>query len=167
MTILASLSLHSAIFLSSWFHPLHVSVTEIEMNEADKRLEIMMRVFMDDLEVTLRKEFRYPELDILNPKEATLDEMMGAYLNTHFKISLDGRIQTVKYLGHEPEGDAFIFYLEVSNVKKWQAIQIQNSIIMEVYNDQSNLVHVTLNETVRSLRLTRNTPADRLTFDHK
>ncbi len=165
MTLLTSLPLYSAIFLSSWLHPLHVSVTEIEMNDADKRLEIMMRVFMDDLEVALRKEFRYPDLDILNPKEATLDEMMGAYLNAHFRISLDSKPQTVKYLGHEQEGDAFIFYLEVSNVKKWQTIQIQNNIIMEVYNDQSNLVHVTMNEMVRSLRLTRNMPTDRLTFD--
>ena len=84
MTLLASLSLHGAILLASLFHPLHVSVTEIEMNDTDKRLEIMMRVFMDDLEVTLRKEFRQPELDILNPKEATLDEMMSTYLKGPF-----------------------------------------------------------------------------------
>jgi len=122
-------------------------------------------VFMDDLEVSLRKEFRYPELDILSPKEATLDEMMSAYLSAHFKISLDNRSQTIKYLGHEPEGDAFIFYLEVKNVKKWQTIQIQNDIIMEVYKDQSNLVHVTMNEMVRSLRLIKNIPIDKLTFD--
>ena len=38
----------------SFVHPIHVSVTEIEMDEKDKRLEIMMRVFTDDLELTLR-----------------------------------------------------------------------------------------------------------------
>ena len=74
----------------------------------------MMRVFMDDLEVTLRKEFRYPELDILDPKEATLNQMMSAYLSSHFKISLDNKPQTIKYLGHEQEGDAFIFFIEVA-----------------------------------------------------
>lgn len=165
MTLLASLSLHGAIILASSFHPLHVSVTEIEMNDASKRLEIMMRVFIDDLEVTLRKELRHPELDILNPKEATLDEMMSTYLKAHLKISLDNKSQVTKYLGHEQEGDAIIFYLEVNNVKKWQTIQILNDIIMEVYKDQSNLVHVTMNETVRSLRLIRTLPQDRLTFD--
>jgi hypothetical protein len=115
----------------------------------------MMRVFMDDLEVTLRKEFRYPELDILHPREATLDEMMEAYLKTHFKLSLDDKPQTTTFIGHEQEGDAFVFFIEVSNVKKWQTIKVQNDIIMEIYPDQSNLVHVTMNETVRSLRLTR------------
>ena len=43
-------------YLVTLFHPLHVSVTEIEMDDKDKRLEIMMRVFMDDLEVTLRRK---------------------------------------------------------------------------------------------------------------
>lgn len=162
-----SFSFPLAFFLVTWLHPLHVSVTEIEMNDTEKRLQIMMRVFMDDLEVTLRKEFRYPELDILDPKEATLNQMMGAYLSSHFKISLDNKPQTIKYLGHEQEGDAFIFFIEVANVKKWKTIQVQNDIIMDVYHDQSNLVHVTVKETVRSLRLTRNIPVDKLTFDIK
>jgi hypothetical protein len=73
----------------------------------------------------------------------------------------------VNYLGHEREGEAFIFYIEVSKVKRWKTIQILNSIITETHDDQSNLVHVTVNEKVRSLRLTRDTPVDKLTFDTK
>ena len=152
-------------FLTS-LHPMHVSVTEIEMNSKEKRLEIMMRVFMDDLEVTLRRKYQNPELDVLNPKGKTLDQMMEEYLKLHFKISLDNKSQVMKYLGHEMEGDAFIFYIEVDKVKKWKTIQIQNDIIMESFDDQSNLVHVTSNETVRSLRLTSKKSVDQLTFDN-
>ena len=90
---------------------------------------------------------------------------MSTYIKGHFKISLDNVPQATKYIGHELDGDAIVFYIEVSNVNKWQTIQVLNDIIMDVYNDQSNLVHVTKNETVRSLRLTRRIPADRLTFD--
>ena len=36
---------------------------------------------------------------------------------------------------------------------------------METYDDQSNLVHVTVKEKVRSLRLTKNNPTDELEFD--
>lgn len=153
------------LLLASFSHPLHVSVTEIEMNEKEKRLEIMMRVFVDDLETTFRENYHEPELDIINPKGKSLDQMMEGYLKTHFKILLDNRQQVIKFLGHELEGEAFIFYIEVSNVKAWKAIDIQNDIITDVYGDQSNLVHVTQKETVRSLRLTRNHPKDKLTFD--
>ena len=128
----------------------------------------MMRVFIDDFELTLRNDLQQPELDILDPKNGmTRDQMIGNYLNKHFKISLDAKPQKTKYLGHEQESDAFIFYIEVSNVKKWKTIQIQNDIITETHDDQSNLVHVTVGEKVKSLRLTRNTPADKLTFDIK
>jgi hypothetical protein len=117
------------------------------MDHKDQRLEIMMRVFMDDLEVTLREKYKTPDLDVLNPKGRTLDQMVEEYLKVHFKIALDNKAQLMKYLGHEQEGDAFIFYIEVDKVKKWRTIQIQNDIIMEIYDDQSNLVHVTSNET--------------------
>ncbi|MEO7987978.1 MAG: DUF6702 family protein [Chryseolinea sp.] len=149
------------------FHPLHVTVTEIEFDEKEKRLEIMMRVFADDLETTMRKQFNQPELDIIRPKGTTVDQMMTEYLKNHLKISLEGKPQKVTYLGHEIEGEAFIFYIEVSNVKKLKTISVSNDILMEIHNDQSNLVHVTVRGTVRSLRLTTEKASDKLTFDSK
>ncbi len=152
------------LYLAWVLHPMHVSVTEINMNDADKRLEITMRVFIDDLELTLRHHFRQPELDVLDPKGQTLDALMAGYLKDRFKIALDGKPQMVKYLGSERDHEAFIFYIEVEKIKKWQTIQVLNSIITETYDDQSNLVHVMVGETVRSLRLTRRQPSDILTF---
>jgi hypothetical protein len=165
------LDLQSIFFFStirlmvSFIHPIHVSVTEIEMDEKDKRLEIMMRVFTDDLELTLRQATGQRELDLLSQSESARDEVVSNYLKGHFKIALDGKSQKINYLGHEQEDAALIFYIEVPNVKKWKTIQIQNDIIMETHSDQSNLVHVTVQEKIRSLRLTKNNPVDKLTFD--
>ncbi|MCD9016294.1 DUF6702 family protein [Parachryseolinea silvisoli] len=145
-------------------HPLHVSVTEVAFDEKDKALEIMMRVFVDDLEVVMRNRLKQPELDITVPKGITVDEMMGPYLAEHFTIQLDGKAQKVKYLGHEKEGEAFIFYVEVSPVKRWKKIQVTNSVIMETYRDQSNLVHVTVQGKVKSLRLTADESTGQLDF---
>jgi len=152
-------------FIVSMLHPLHVSVTEIEMKEPDKRLEIMVRIFMDDLESTLRETYEIPDLDILKPKNKTLDQMMKEYLGNHLKIELDGKMQVLDYLGHEDEGQAFIFYVEVNKVKKWKTIEVTNDIMMGTFRDQSNLVHVTVGETVKSLRMTRAKPRDKLTFE--
>jgi hypothetical protein len=146
-------------------HPIHVSVTEIEMDEKDKRLEVMMRVFADDLELTLRKATNQPELDILAISDKQRDDLVSKYLAAHFKVSLDKKLQKHQYLGHEQEDLAFVFYIEVPNVEKWKTIQVMNNVIMETYDDQSNLVHVTVKEKVRSMRLTRNNPSDELEFD--
>jgi hypothetical protein len=148
-------------------HPIHVSVTEIEFDEKEKALEIMMRVFIDDLQLSLQKKLNQPELDLLNPGDGTTtDRLVSDYLKDHFKVSLDSKIQKTTYLGHERESEAFIFYIEVKQVKKWKTINVQNDIIMSTYDDQSNLVHVYVKEEVKSLRLTKNTPSDKLTFDN-
>jgi hypothetical protein len=151
-----------------YLHPIHVSVTEVDFDKKEQSLQIMMRVFIEDLETTLRNARKDPELDILEPAGGqTTDSLAEAYLKEHFKISLDGRPQKMKYLGHEREADAFIFYIEVSNVKPWRTISVVNDIIMSTYSDQSNLVHVYVDDNVKSLRLTTNTPADHLTFDNQ
>lgn len=167
MTLLTSLSGFAQILaLGFYLHPIHVSVTEIEFDEKDQALEIIMRVFIDDLELSLRNSLQQPELDIVHPKGGmTTDQLVGNYLKEHFKISLDNRLRPTNYLGHERESEAFIFYIEVTDVKKWKTISIHNDIIMATHDDQSNIVHVYVNDKVKSLRLTRNTPADKLTFD--
>lgn len=127
----------------------------------------MIRVFADDLETTLRKQLNQPELDIMSPKGATLDQMMTDYLKNHFSIALENKLQKVSYLGHESEGEAFVFYVEVANVKKVKTILVKNDFLMETHDDQSNLVHVTVNGTIRSLRLISDKRSDKLTFDAK
>lgn len=154
--------------LSVFLHPMHVSVTEIEFDEKDKALEIMMRVFIDDLELSIKNKLNQPDLDLMEPKNGkTIDQMVSEYLKSNFKISLDGKPQQTVYLGHEREDDALIFYIEVSKVKKFKTIQVQNTIITETHEDQNNLVNVTVRQTVKSLRLTRSTPVDKITFDTK
>ena len=155
-----------AIQFVFYLHPIHVSVTEIEFDKKDAALEIMMRVFIDDLELTLRNSVNNAELDILNPPAGTtIDQLMSNYLTDHFQIALDGKARDPRYLGHEREGDAMIFFIEVADVSNWKTIKVHNDIIMSTYEDQSNLVHVYVDDKVKSLRLTRDTPADSLTFD--
>jgi hypothetical protein len=168
MTFIAQLLIYIQFLGIGTLHPLHVSVTEIEFDQKDKALETMMRVFIDDFELTLREDLKQPELDIMDPKNGlTTDQMAQAYIEKHFRVSLDNKLQKIKYLGHEQEAEAFIFYIEVPNVKKWKTITVFNDIMTEIHDDQSNLVHVTVAGTVKSLRLTRNTPSDKLSFDSK
>jgi hypothetical protein len=154
----------SLFWCSHALHPIHISVTEIEYDEKDKALEIMMRVFMDDLEITMKKRHQDPNLDITRPTKLSLDQMMEEYLKSHFIMRLDEKVQRHQYLGHERDGDAFVFYIEVPKVKKWNKITVTNSVLMETYEDQSNLVHVRVAGKIKSLRLVKKNPSGILTF---
>lgn len=157
--------LYSLLFA---LHPVHLSVTEIQHSEKDKALQITSRIFIDDLELSIRNKLKQPELDIMNPKNGmTTDQLADSYLNEHLKISIDGKPQKLNLLGHETEGFAIIFYLEVPNVKKFKTLEVHDSVIMETYEDQSNLVHVTYKGPVKSVRLVRDKPAEIFRFAEK
>ena len=146
-------------------HPIHISVADIQYREDRKSLEIILRVFVDDLELSIRNKRGEPELDILEPKnDLRTEDMVAPYLKERFRIYLDNKLQTYNFLGYEMEGEAMVCYIEVEKVKKWQQIKVHNSIITETYDDQNNLVHVTLNNKVKSLRLTRQKPEGTLSF---
>jgi hypothetical protein len=148
-----------------YLHPIHISVADIHYREDRKSLEIMLRIFVDDLELSIRNLRLEPELDILYPQNGlSTQDMVVPYLKDRFKIYLDGKAQTYNFLGFEMEGEAMVCFIEVEKVKKWQQIKVHNSIITETYDDQNNLVHVTVNNKVKSMRLTRQNPEGTLGF---
>jgi hypothetical protein len=146
-------------------HPVHISVTEINYSEKDKALQIMSRIFIDDLELAIRNERNLPELDIMMPANgSTTDKLVAEYLKKHLRIKLDGKLQKLNYLGHEVEDAALICYIEIEGVKKVKSLEVFDEVIMAVHRDQSNLVHITYKSPVKSIRLTGEKPSEVFMF---
>ena len=142
-------------------HAIHVSVSEISYSEKDKALQITSRIFIDDLELAIRSKLNTPELDILHPNNGqTTDQLVSAYLTDHLKFKLDNKPVKIKYLGSEIEDVALICYIEIEGVKKFKMLEVLNTVIQEIHNDQSNLVHITYKGPVKSFRLMKDKPSD-------
>lgn len=149
-------------------HPMHVSVTEVEYSEKNKSLQIISRIFIDDLELSIRRKVNSESLDLLQPGNgSTTDQLVSAYLSDHIKIKLDGKPVKINYIAHEIEDLAIICYLEVENVKKIKSLEITDTVIQETHEDQSNLVHITYKGPVKSYRLTSEKPTDIVKFESK
>jgi hypothetical protein len=151
-----------------YLHPVHLSVTEITYSEKDKALQMTSRIFIDDLELSIRRDVKDEELDLLKPGNGkTTDQLVSAYLAKHLKVKVDGKLVPQKYLGSEIEDVAIICYIEMPNIKKLKTVETMNDVIQETHADQSNLVHVTYKGKLKSLRLTMEKPSDILTFEPK
>ncbi|MEI9919404.1 MAG: DUF6702 family protein [Bacteroidota bacterium] len=148
-----------------WFHPIHLSITEIEHNEKSKALQVTMRIFIDDLELSIRKKINDQELDLLEPGGGkTTDNLVKEYLAETVKMKVDKKAVKLNYIGHEIEGPAIICYVEIENIKKFSTIEVTNRVILETHDDQSNLVNVNYKEKVKSIRLTNDSPTASVTF---
>jgi hypothetical protein len=151
-----------------FLHPVHLSVSEINYSEKDKSLQITSRIFLDDLELSIRNQLKQPDLDLLEPGPGlTSEKLISDYVIKRFSVKLDGKVQKLNFLGFEREDPAVICYIEIENVKKFKTIEVKNEVIMETHDDQSNLIHVTYKGPVKSLRLIRDKSADVLTFESK
>lgn len=151
-----------------WAHPIHISVTEINYSEKDKALQITTRLFIDDLELAIRKHVGNPDLDILEPPAGnTTDQLVKDYLARHLVVKVDGKLAKANYLGSEREDMALICYIELPGIKKIKRLDVRYDAIMEIHDDQSNLVHVTYKSPVKSTRLLADKREDVFLFDGK
>lgn len=155
------------ISLALALHPIHLSVTEVEYSDKDKTLQITTRIFIDDLELSVRKAVRQPELDLLKPTGSTTDQLVSDYLKRHLSLRVDGKPVILNYLGHETEDVAIICYIETPVIRKASTVEIANTVIQETHADQSNIVHLTFNGSVQSARLTVEQPSFVFTIPKK
>src|SRR4026207_1215483 len=80
-------------------HPFHVSVVEIEHNAAEKTLEISCKIFTDDFEKILVKNYK-TKVDLINPPDhKAMDTLVKKYLRSHLFINADGKPVNLTYLG--------------------------------------------------------------------
>lgn len=147
------------------FHPYHVSVCEIEYKSIEQTLQVTHRIFIDDLEAALRDQHQEEWFDIVNPQnEQQRDTWIKEYVSQRFSIRLNNDLIKGNYLGHEFEYDVIFCYIEYSDCIEIKNIEVTNTILLDQFEDQTNLVHVTFNDNVKSLKLEPRKPKGTLEF---
>jgi hypothetical protein len=134
-------------------HPFHVSVTEVNHNATDKTLEISCKLFTDDFEKVLAKNYNI-KTDLIHPtNRAAMDSLIKKYIQSHLSIKVNGKPVSFSYLGFEHENEAVYSYVEVSNVVSAGKIEITNSLMYDLFDDQVGILHVTVNGSRKSSKL--------------
>ncbi|HFA50660.1 MAG TPA: hypothetical protein ENJ95_16760 [Bacteroidetes bacterium] len=125
-------------------HDIHLSKCAITYVEDKNMLDIQWHIWLDDLAVGLQK-FGAADLQLLSDNEAEgADEKLVEYLQTKMSISINGTPFNFSFKKKEASEDllAVWVHLEVKNVASLKSIKIQNGLLMEVFGDQQNIVHV-------------------------
>lgn len=145
-------------------HKFYVSVTEIEYNQKTQSLQIISRVFIDDLEKLLQK--RYDASILLSEKNESkkVTDLLKKYIGQKMEIQVDGKAYKLNYIGKEYENDIALIYLEIPNVPEFKNIRIKNAILTDMFSEQKNLVHVEYKGETKSLILTSGKDEDLIIF---
>lgn len=135
------------------FHPLHVSTTEVNFNQKEKSLEISCRIFTDDFEEVLAKQYK-AKVDLNKASmQKAMDELIKNYVNTHLQYNVNGKNANAAYVGFEIDHEATNVYLEITNVATLQNLTLNNSLMYDLFDDQMNILHVEKAGTRKSVRV--------------
>ncbi|MDO9038949.1 MAG: hypothetical protein Q7U59_11445, partial [Lutibacter sp.] len=90
-------------------HKYYVSLCEIEYLKEKQSVQIILGVFIDDLEFTLNKNIG-KQLNLASKTEVeNVDDYYKKYLSEHLLVSVNSKNQSFKYIGKEYDGDIVRF----------------------------------------------------------
>lgn len=127
------------------FHPIHVSVTNIEIDTAKKKLEYSVRIFVEDF--TYAIEHLYDKDILLNDGISDMEkEIVADYVTGLFEIVINGlkclpeckKIETL-------DNCLWIYFDILISEKEIRSLKVINKLLLNLYVDQTNLTIITLN----------------------
>lgn len=145
-------------------HKFYVSITKIEYVKEKNSIQIIAKIFTDDMEKALRQ--RYDRLIFLDSKKETkaAEEDLKTYILQKIKIKVNGKSVQLNYIGKEYDTDMVVAYMEVTDVKELKTIEIENKILMEIFPEQQNIIHLKTSKNRRSLILDKDDSSGKLNF---
>ena len=119
-------------------HDIHNSLTRIEYKSEDKRIEVSILLFSDDLIKSLESKNK-KKINLKNTVE--IDKLIQSYLIENFILKDSvGKSSELKWIRKELNSDSVWIYLEIPFKEKLEGKQLQNTIFFETFTDQINLV---------------------------
>ena len=109
-------------------HDFHTSITNAELNPSTKSLEITMKVFTDDLELTIKNNAGIDiKLNSLDPHPKA-DSLIYNYLMSNFTIKSDRTSKPPIFIGKEMESGITFIYLEIAGFSIEKELVVRNTV---------------------------------------
>lgn len=129
-------------------HRSQTVLTTVMWNPASSMLEVTHRVHNADAEAWLAQESQGSGTDITVVRNQA---QMMLYIENHFGLTDGGAKIGLQALGAEIEGEALLLYQECKMAAPPKALAIDNRILRDVFEGQTNLVNVRLAQRTRTL----------------
>ena len=154
--VIGSIFLLSIVFAHQFF----ISTTDIQFKSEEKRAEITIQVFTHDINLLLENA-NYKTIDLGTKKENDdIDIFLVNYLSDNFVLQ-DYRW---KYIGKKVGTEYTLFFLEIEDFSLSPKIAILNSLFMDLYNKQRNIVNFYNGEIIQSASMTNADPVFSFNF---
>lgn len=137
-----------------FLHPFHIGVCEVLIDAQDYSFEVSQKVFLDDIESSFKEMYKWENLDIVKPdNKARLDSIIQHYFLENITLYNSDEAIPFSFLGYEIEKDILWVYMESKPQKNMNTFFIQNTVLMDIFSDQVNIIHCKKDNVSHSIKL--------------
>ncbi|MET2984919.1 DUF6702 family protein [Aureibaculum conchae] len=145
-------------------HKFYISLIKVEFKPEQEAVQITMRIFIDDLQKVINETNDINiELAVKNEVKNS-DELIIKYIEDNFYITINSKNTSYNYLGKEYDNDIVYLYLEITNIKKMNSIEVNDTMLMDYFPTQKNIIKLKANNSKKTLFLTKNKNKESYTF---
>lgn len=124
-------------------------LTTVNWNAATSKLEVMHRIHAHDAEVGLMQATG--SADNVDITVLRNQAQLMLYVEKHFSLRVPEGTIALQPLGAEFQSEAIVLYQEAKLAAPPEELTIENQILRDVFDQQTNLVNVKLDKRVRTL----------------
>jgi len=127
-------------------HDFHLSKCKIKYRSETKSWELSAHIFIDDLQEAIKNKGVDISSIFEELEEDYVNEAIYYYLLDNIQIELNGRTLEAEWIGKELSEDLYAvwIYLEIPNQELFGELIIDNNILLELFDDQTNITVVEL-----------------------
>lgn len=148
---------------ASTVHKFHMALYQINYDSEKKMLQITSRLHIEDLNKALEKKYK-KKIAIENENSSSEEVLLKEYLNNRFSIKVNRQVKPLNFLSKEIEDDELVIYSNIKNIAKINTLEIQNTVLIECFSDQQNMINVSVLGEKKSFLLTNSVSSKSLKY---
>jgi hypothetical protein len=150
----------------SWYHPIHVSVTNIDLDPDGGTMSLSVKVFSDDFQDLILHKYA---VQLRLTEQVEPGENIGPvnrYIGEALKLEVNGKeIDGLVFSSSELNEEAIWLYYTYDHGSRIRKVRVRNTLMNEKFDDQTNLLIISYNNKQNGYRMdNKNTD---LTFNIK
>lgn len=142
-------------------HDIHLSVVRMSMEEDPKVIDLTVQVFLDDLMNSVGLTPGEP----LPDDYTSADDLLQKFVHDHLTIIINDSIIQPIYVENVSSTPAVWITYEISDPPfPIESIHVQNDIMLDLFDDQLNMLHIELPDHTSAYQLDSETTSTTITF---
>lgn len=130
------------------------SMTKVDYVEGSKTLKFTTKMDTEHVSTAIN----------INPNTAGFEAEVKKYVNNKFSVSVNGVPQRLTFTGSQVNGESVWVYFEAGNISSINTLKISNTILLEAYPKQVNIVNIGYKGNQKTMTFQRGRESNEVSF---